>query len=372
MATGESVKARAGNNRKVLRKCAAVAANKIKLMSDVEENSTSESVCSGRKLPHRNASAVARKKLLHNSEDDQSLKSELEEEELKDQLSPLSNSLAAQNTENGDSESESDLRVARKNWHANGYKSQIPATSKTKFLKIASSEEDSKSHDSDNGHNRTAGPSTSLPKLKAEGISEEEEKANSETRKYSSGKYSTGLKNAPFLKKAKIFSDSEYSESDKEDGQDRCRKMEMNSSSGNVKCEPVARSQCFSDHVSETDLDSDDDKKAKEKPNSFIKGNSKHLTLVHCYLIIAFFYPHGIFLCHLLSVHVMHSPFIFFLCVYCYWLLSTFSVAHVTGSLSLAIFNRDFTSYIDNGDIVSAMDSRKAEASIYKLLVIIV
>ena len=36
LATGESVKARAGNNRKVLRKCAAVAANKIKLMSDVE------------------------------------------------------------------------------------------------------------------------------------------------------------------------------------------------------------------------------------------------------------------------------------------------------------------------------------------------
>lgn len=274
MATGESVKVRAGNNRKVLRKCAAVAANKIKLMSDVEENSTSESVCSGRKLPHRNASAVARKKLLHNSEDDQSLKSELEEEELKDQLSPLSNSLAAQNTENGDSESESDLRVARKNWHANGYKSQIPATSKTKFLKIASSEEDSKSHDSDNGHSRTAGPSTSLLKLKAESISEEEEKANSETRKYSSRKYSTGRKNAPFLKKAKLFSDSEDSESDKEDGQDRCHKMEMNPSSGNVECEPAARSQCFSDHVSETDLDSDDDKKAKEKPNSFIKDSA--------------------------------------------------------------------------------------------------
>ena len=47
----------------------------------------------------------------------------------------------------------------------------------------------------------------------------------------------------------------------------------MNPSSGNVECEPAARSQCFSDHVSETDLDSDDDKKAKEKPNSFIKGN---------------------------------------------------------------------------------------------------
>lgn len=340
MATGESVKVRAGNNRKVLRKCAAVAANKIKLMSDVEENSTSESVCSGRKLPHRNASAVARKKLLHNSEDDQSLKSELEEEELKDQLSPLSNSLAAQNTENGDSESESDLRVARKNWHANGYKSQIPATSKTKFLKIASSEEDSKSHDSDNEHSRTAGPSTSLLKLKAESISEEEEETNSETRKYSSRKYSTGRKNAPFLKKAKLFSDSEDSESDKEDGQDRCHKMEVNPSSGNVKGEPVAGSQCFSDHVSETDLDSDDDKKAKEKPNSLIKGNSKHLTLVHCclFLIAYIFFPHGILLCYLLSLRAMHSPFIFSLSVYCYWLLSTFSFARVTDSLGHSYF----------------------------------
>uniref|UniRef100_G1RRQ8 Bromodomain and WD repeat domain containing 1 n=1 Tax=Nomascus leucogenys TaxID=61853 RepID=G1RRQ8_NOMLE len=107
--TGEILKARAGNNRKVLRKCAAVAANKIKLMSDVEENSSSESACSGRKLPHRNASAVARKKLLHNSEDEQSLKSEIEEEELKDENQPLpvSSSHAAQSnvdeSENRDS-----------------------------------------------------------------------------------------------------------------------------------------------------------------------------------------------------------------------------------------------------------------------------
>ncbi|XP_014642409.1 PREDICTED: bromodomain and WD repeat-containing protein 1 [Ceratotherium simum simum] len=278
--TGESLKARAGNNRKVLRKCAAVAANKIKLMSDVEENSSSESVCSGRKLPHRNASAVARKKLLHNSEDDHSLKSEIEEEELKDrnQPSPLSNSHAAQNTvsesENRDSESESDLRVARKNWHANGFKSYTPATSKTKFLKIESSEEDSKSHDSDNRHNRIAGPSTSGQKLKAERISEEEEEADSEPRKYVGRKYSTSRKNATFLKKAKIFSDSEDSESEEQDREDgKCHKMETNQISENLKCEPSAGSQCFSDHVSETDLDSEDDK-IKEKPSSFMKDST--------------------------------------------------------------------------------------------------
>ncbi|XP_078214538.1 bromodomain and WD repeat-containing protein 1 isoform X3 [Callithrix jacchus] len=276
--TGEILKARAGNNRKVLRKCAAVAANKIKLMSDVEENSSSESVCSGRKLPHRNASAVARKKLLHNSEDDQSLKSEIEEEEQKDQSQPLpvSNSDAAQSnvdeSENRDSESESDLRVARKNWHANGYKYHTPAPSKTKFLKIESSEEDSKSHDSDDECNRTAGPSTSVQKIKAESISEE---ADSGPGKSGGRKYNTFHKNVSFFKKAKILSDSEDSESeeqerDREDG--KCHKMEMNPISGNLNCDPIAMSQCFSDHVSETDLDSDDDK--KEKPNSFMKDST--------------------------------------------------------------------------------------------------
>ncbi|XP_046504314.1 bromodomain and WD repeat-containing protein 1-like [Equus quagga] len=278
--TAESLKARARNNRKVLRKCAAVAANKIKLMSDVEENSSSESVCSGRKLPHRNASAVARKKLLHNSEDDQSLKSEIEEEELKNQnhASPLSTSHAAQSTgsesEDGDSESESDLRVARKNWHANGYKSYTPATSKTKFLKIESSEEDSKSHDSDNGHDRTAGPSTSGQKLKAERISEEEEEADSEPRKYIGRKYNASRKNATFLKKAKIFSDSEDSESEEQDREDgTCHKMETNQISGNLKCERIAGSQCFSDHASETDVDSDDDK-TKQKSSSSTKDST--------------------------------------------------------------------------------------------------
>ncbi|XP_047419828.1 bromodomain and WD repeat-containing protein 1 isoform X3 [Sciurus carolinensis] len=262
--TSEILKARAGNNRKVLRKCAAVAANKIKLMSDVEENSSSESMCSGRKLPHRNASAVARKKLLHNSDDDQSLKSEIEEEELKDQGQslPASSSHAAKNTvndsENGDSESESDLRVARKNWHTNGYKSHIPATSKTKFLKIESSEEDSKSHDSDDGH-RTAGPSISGQKLQAESISEEadSEPGNNAFRK-----------NANFFKKAKILSDSEDSESEEKDREDgRCHKMEMSPVSGNLKCESLAVPQCLSDHVSETDLDSDDDQ-TEGKPNT--------------------------------------------------------------------------------------------------------
>ncbi|KAM6162069.1 bromodomain and WD repeat-containing protein 1 [Erethizon dorsatum] len=269
--TSKIVKARAGNNRKVLRKCAAVAANKIKLMSDAEEHSSSESVRSARKLPHRNASAVARKKLLHNSEDDQSLKSDIEEqeEELKDQTPPVSGSHISQNTgsepENGDSESEGDLRVARKNWHANGCKSHTPASSKTKFPKIDSSEEDSKSPESDSDHNRTAGPSASGRKAEAESISEE---ADSEPGS------KAFCKNVNFVKKAKILSDSEDSESEEQDrNEDSCHRVEASPVSGNPKCEPIAGSQCFSGYVSEIDIDSEDNK-TKEKPNNLMKDST--------------------------------------------------------------------------------------------------
>lgn len=54
-------------------------------MSDVEENFSFESVCFGWKLFYCNVFVVVRKKLLYNFEDEQSLKFEIEEEELKDE-----------------------------------------------------------------------------------------------------------------------------------------------------------------------------------------------------------------------------------------------------------------------------------------------
>ncbi|KAM6224854.1 bromodomain and WD repeat-containing protein 1 [Rhynchocyon petersi] len=272
----DGIKSRTGNTRKVLRKCAAVAANKIKLMSDVEENSSSESVCSGRKLPHRDASAAARRKLLHNSEDEQSLKSDIEEE-LKDQHEPLPVSTphvarkTVHKSENGDSESESDLRVARKSWHANGYKSNNPTTSKTKLLKIESSSEDSKSSDSDNGHETIVCPSTSGQRPNTATVSEEEGEADSEPEKCEGRKSKACRKNATFFKKAKILSDSEDIEEDaRKDGGHHKTNSRI---SGKLKCEPIAGSQYSSQHVSETDLDSDDDK-TREKSNSFMKDPS--------------------------------------------------------------------------------------------------
>lgn len=70
---------------KIPRRCAAVAANKIKMMSTPKQMiSGPESVWirkSSRELPHRNASAAAKKKLLNvYKEDDTTINSESEKE----------------------------------------------------------------------------------------------------------------------------------------------------------------------------------------------------------------------------------------------------------------------------------------------------
>uniref|UniRef100_A0A8C6H9S6 Bromodomain and WD repeat-containing protein 1 n=1 Tax=Mus spicilegus TaxID=10103 RepID=A0A8C6H9S6_MUSSI len=241
--TDENLKNRkCGSSRKVLRKCAAVAASKIKLMSDAEDSS-SESPCSGRKLPHRNASAVARKKLLHNS-DDQSLKSETEE--LKDQnQSLLISGPHTVHNSISDSESDSDLRATRKTWNANGCTSHTAATCKTKSRPIESSEEDSRCHGSDHGPSSTGDPSTSGQKLRADSISEE---ADSEPES------SVLCKNTHLCKKAKILSDSEDCE--EKCGERRGPEVEGSPVSEALR-EAILAPQCLSHHGSETDVDSD-------------------------------------------------------------------------------------------------------------------
>ncbi|XP_029400449.1 bromodomain and WD repeat-containing protein 1 isoform X4 [Mus pahari] len=241
--TDESLKnKKCGSSRKVLRKCAAVAASKIKLMSDAEDWS-SESPCSGRKLPHRNASAVARKKLLHNS-DDQSLKSETEELKDQNQALLMCSPHTVQNSIS-DSESDSDLRVARKTWNANGCISHTAATCKTKSRPIESSEEDSRCHGSDYGPSSTADPSTSGQKLRADSISEE---ADSEPES------SVLCKNTHLFKKAKILSDSEDCE--EKCGERRGPEVEGSPVSEALR-EAILAPQCLSHHGSETDVDSD-------------------------------------------------------------------------------------------------------------------
>ncbi|XP_031220381.1 bromodomain and WD repeat-containing protein 1 isoform X3 [Mastomys coucha] len=255
--TDENLKNKAGSSRKVLRKCAAVAASKIKLMSDAEDSS-SESPCSGRKLPHRNASAVARKKLLHNS-DDQSFKSETEELKDQNQAVLMSSPHAVQNSIS-DSESDSDLRVARKTWNANGCTSHTAAICKTKSRPIESSEEDSRCHGSDHGPSSTADPSTSGQKLGADNIFEE---ADSEPES------SALCKNTHLFKKAKILSDSEDCE--EKCGERRGPEMEGSPVSEALR-ETILSPQCLSHHGSETDMDSDGST-VREKSHSSVNGS---------------------------------------------------------------------------------------------------
>lgn len=68
---------------RVPRRCAAVAANKIKIMSNLKKTISGPGNVwiskSSRKLPHRNASAAAKKRLLNvYKEDDTSISSESE------------------------------------------------------------------------------------------------------------------------------------------------------------------------------------------------------------------------------------------------------------------------------------------------------
>ncbi|XP_074156614.1 bromodomain and WD repeat-containing protein 1 isoform X3 [Sminthopsis crassicaudata] len=262
--TSETIKDKAGSNRKIPRKCAAVAANKInKLMSDVEEDLSSGSVCStsknSRKLPHRNASAAAKKKLLYNSEDDQSIKTGSEKEQ-KNQNQPAaemsSDATRKSESENESSESESNLMVSQKNWHANGYKAHTGKGFTTKFPVIETSEEDSEGSDLENG-SKKACPSTSAEKSKAKKGSKED--ADFEPSEWSGKKCKkTCWKGATLFRKAKVLSDSEDSDecekSEKEDGS-HCELVKTSLNSGNLKDESHAVSKYYLKH--ESDLDSD-------------------------------------------------------------------------------------------------------------------
>uniref|UniRef100_F6WHU8 Bromodomain and WD repeat domain containing 1 n=1 Tax=Ornithorhynchus anatinus TaxID=9258 RepID=F6WHU8_ORNAN len=205
---GDRLKAKTGCIRKIPRKCATAAANKIKLMSDVEEHSSSESACSGsrnsRKLPHRNASAAARKKLLYNSEDEKSLKSGSDKDEKEQSTTrnhPAETRSYARGTsvsesDNGGSESEGDLKVVRKNWRTNGHKLCTAASFKAKFPSIESSEEESKSHNSEDESKRKSCLSTSMQEppvatlsRKAKVLSDSDDSAESEEEESGNGRH---------------------------------------------------------------------------------------------------------------------------------------------------------------------------------------
>uniref|UniRef100_A0A8C4VKM5 Bromodomain and WD repeat domain containing 1 n=1 Tax=Gopherus evgoodei TaxID=1825980 RepID=A0A8C4VKM5_9SAUR len=261
-----------GRHRKIPRRSATVAANKLRLMSDVEEEiSSSESVgiaSKNRKLPHRNASAAARKLLLDGSDDDDEtgLKSE-SEKELKEQyarkkkLSQPGSSAARRKyiseSEDGSSDSETNTRMAQKNRQSNSKKppprTVCAASPKIKNSTVEFSEDNSISHKSENGSSqKVSSQSTSTHKQHA--VSNAEDDEDSESGRWNGRKIKkvTRQKSAAPFKKAKVLSDLEdtaESETEvKENG--RSSVSESMETSGTLECiystQPLLRLlECF-------------------------------------------------------------------------------------------------------------------------------
>uniref|UniRef100_A0A8C5IBE8 Uncharacterized protein n=1 Tax=Junco hyemalis TaxID=40217 RepID=A0A8C5IBE8_JUNHY len=191
-------------------------------MSDVEEEvSSSESIglCRNRKLPHRNASAAARRMLLEGSEDEAGLKSE-SDKEIGEQLTKrktLSQPGCSaprrkfvSESENGSSDSEPDAQSKQKSWQSNGHKlrgSVCSLSPKGKSPTLDFSEEDSKSHNSEDGGSQKVSEQ-STPAHHKPAVSNSEDEADSEPDRWN-GRKASGLQPSPPLKKAKVLSDLE-------------------------------------------------------------------------------------------------------------------------------------------------------------------
>ncbi|KAM3836751.1 bromodomain and WD repeat-containing protein 1 isoform 2-T2 [Vipera latastei] len=214
----ETLSNRFGRYRKIPRRSATVAANKLRMMSDVEEEFfSSESGgtrSKNRKLPHRNASAAARK-LLSNDYGEESSESDKELEEQSDRRkAPKTKSFAVKKrhssgSESGHSRSERGMKKTPK---------RSPVKEGKKLLRTAShvspkmkhspecSEDDSKNHISDDESiQKTVHRLSSSYKINANSSSETDSEPECKVlprRKRTS--------RASFrFRKAKILSDSE-------------------------------------------------------------------------------------------------------------------------------------------------------------------
>ncbi|XP_077198828.1 bromodomain and WD repeat-containing protein 1 isoform X2 [Paroedura picta] len=206
-------------HRKIPRRSATVAANKLRLMSDVEEErSSSESIGIGnknRKLPHRNASAAARKVLLNVSYS--SIQSESDKEEKAqcsrkktfeaDSASGAVKKRHISESESESSDSESSMQQKLKSCHINGHKqphrADCHASPKIKPT-VEFSEDDSKNHTSEDGSVQQA-----FDHSASRSNSRSNSEADSESDKYTEVP-KQALKKAPTrYRKAKVLSDSE-------------------------------------------------------------------------------------------------------------------------------------------------------------------
>uniref|UniRef100_A0A7M4FCH8 Bromodomain and WD repeat domain containing 1 n=1 Tax=Crocodylus porosus TaxID=8502 RepID=A0A7M4FCH8_CROPO len=285
-----------------------------KTFSDVEEEiSSSESIgigCKNRKLPHRNASAAARRMLLDGSEDDAGLKSE-SEQELKEQYirrkahSQPGSSAARRKyiseSENGSSNSETETKVAVTSKQSNGYKQPhrtvCAASPEMKDLSGEIVEEDSGSHKSeDESSQRLSDQSISV--RKPVGMCGSKDGADSDSDQWNgrNNKQLTTQKPPANSKRAKVLSDledtAESEAEEREDGKSSASEsVEPSGTAGSSKSGPEASFNCSSDSESEIPNSNrynyGDTTMAKKKKREIVKkgntlGLKMHLNLLSC------------------------------------------------------------------------------------------
>ncbi|XP_070606542.1 bromodomain and WD repeat-containing protein 1 isoform X2 [Erythrolamprus reginae] len=208
----ETLNNRFGRYKKIPRRSATVAANKLRMMNDVEEEfSSSDSggtQSRNRKLPHRNAAAAARKLLLNDSEEESSMHSESDkelEEQSDRRKTPSSES------ESGNSNSESGMKKIPNRYPKKHLRTACRASSKMKHSSECS-EDDSKNHVSDESVQKRVHQLSSSYKINANSSSEtdlEEECKVLPRRTFTRASFRS--------RKAKILSDSEEVESGRDD-----------------------------------------------------------------------------------------------------------------------------------------------------------
>ncbi|KAJ6662401.1 hypothetical protein lerEdw1_011814 [Lerista edwardsae] len=273
-----------GRHRKIPRRSATVAANKLRLMSDVDEEvSSSESIgirSKNRKLPHRSASAAARKVLLNDIEDDSSTHSESDREihYNKRKTTKASSVPVAvrkrhiSESESESSDSESDMQKTqscRVNDHKQPHRTAHSDSPKTKHT-VEFSEEESKSQISEDGVQKTSSRFPSAHRNDATSnsdIESEREGCNGLTKPASK-------KASAHLRKAKVLSDSEeMADSGQENEEAFSESISETSRQSN------SSSKCLSGLESEADSDSSN---VLEKTEAGTKQRKKEAIRKEC------------------------------------------------------------------------------------------
>lgn len=280
------------NEKKNPRRCATLAANKIKIMSDTkEELSSSESVYTvkkNRRQLHGSVSTASRKKLISSSEVDGCLKSENEKEQLsgRKKLSCPESSAPKRKyiseSENEKTESEAERKVTQQNSNYSQARKTVCAVA-LKNLEYDSSEDNSTNHKMENGRNWRSSSQSASAHNHCTSNSEEEVDTDLAKHETKSIQVSNRKTRASF-KRSKLLDEFKESSESETGG----KKDEKSSASENVEAPGTAGSSkasfnCSSDSDSGTDnsiySDATETRKRKRKSEGVRKeiNNSNSL-----------------------------------------------------------------------------------------------